>query len=186
MITGNPNAAPGELDLIRRFVNTLDVEEEKDRLATRDGLAEWLSEEELPGDGLTEPDRRRAIQLRESLRALLHSNHGEPLDDQAVEALNREAASVPLVVRFTSAGESALAPGGGGVDTAFGTLLAIVFRAMAEGTWPRLKACRANTCQWAFYDHSKNRSATWCSMRVCGNRAKARSYRERRTRAAPG
>ncbi|MGH2778535.1 MAG: CGNR zinc finger domain-containing protein, partial [Actinomycetota bacterium] len=31
----------------------------------------------------------------------------------------------------------------------------------------------------AFYDHSKNRSGKWCTMRVCGNRAKTRAYRER-------
>ena len=48
---------------------------------------------------------------------------------------------------------------------------------MADGTWRRLKACREDTCQWAFYDRSKNRSGTWCSMAVCGNRAKARAYR---------
>ena len=58
-------------------------------------------------------------------------------------------------------------------------MLAIVFRAMEDGTWARLKACREDTCQWAFYDRSKNRSATWCSMAVCGNRAKARTYRQR-------
>jgi predicted RNA-binding Zn ribbon-like protein len=51
---------------------------------------------------------------------------------------------------------------------------------MAGETWDRLKACRLDDCQWVFYDHSKNRSRTWCSMRVCGNRAKARAYRERR------
>ena len=45
---------------------------------------------------------------------------------------------------------------------------------MRDGTFARLKACREHTCEWAFYDHSRNRSATWCSMEVCGNRAKAR------------
>jgi predicted RNA-binding Zn ribbon-like protein len=50
---------------------------------------------------------------------------------------------------------------------------------MADDTWNRLKACRLDNCQWAFYDTSKNRSRTWCSMKVCGNRAKARAYRER-------
>ena len=51
---------------------------------------------------------------------------------------------------------------------------------MENDTWPRLKACRDDTCQWAFYDHSKNRSGHWCSMEVCGSRHKARQYRERR------
>ena len=52
-------------------------------------------------------------------------------------------------------------------------------RAMADGTWPRLKACAAHNCEWAFYDTSKNRSRTWCNMAVCGNREKARAYRQR-------
>ena len=56
-------------------------------------------------------------------------------------------------------------------------LLAIVAEAEADGTWRRMKACPA--CGWAFYDRSRNRSRTWCAMAICGNRAKARSYRER-------
>ena len=54
-------------------------------------------------------------------------------------------------------------------------------RARADGTWDRLKVCLADDCQWAYYDRSRNRSSVWCDMRVCGNRAKVRSYRERRT-----
>jgi predicted RNA-binding Zn ribbon-like protein len=50
---------------------------------------------------------------------------------------------------------------------------------MADGTWHRLKACRQ--CAWAYYDYSKNRSATWCSMAICGNRTKTRAYRRRRS-----
>jgi predicted RNA-binding Zn ribbon-like protein len=71
-----------------------------------------------------------------------------------------------------------------GIDGALGRLLAIVFRAMNDGTWERLKACPADDCEWAFYDWSKNGSGTWCDMAVCGNRAKARAYRERRQRGA--
>jgi predicted RNA-binding Zn ribbon-like protein len=56
----------------------------------------------------------------------------------------------------------------------------MIAEAMAEGSWGRLKACSDHGCQWAFFDRSKNRSGHWCSMRVCGNRAKARQFRERR------
>jgi predicted RNA-binding Zn ribbon-like protein len=82
-------------------------------------------------------------------------------------------------VRFDADGGSALAPEQGGVDLALAPIYDAVFCAMTEGTWQRLKACREDTCQWAFYDRSKNRSATWCSMEVCGNRNKARAFRER-------
>ena len=54
------------------------------------------------------------------------------------------------------------------------------------GAWPRVKACAAEECQWAFYDTSRNRSRTWCSMDVCGNREKTRRYRGRRAAAESG
>jgi predicted RNA-binding Zn ribbon-like protein len=53
---------------------------------------------------------------------------------------------------------------------------------MSDGSWQRVKACRADDCHWAFYDFSRNRSGTWCDMAVCGNREKVRSYRERAPR----
>jgi len=61
-------------------------------------------------------------------------------------------------------------------------VLAIAFDAMLDGTWGRLKACR--NCRWSFYDYSPNRSATWCSMQLCGNRTKTRAYRRRRKSTA--
>jgi predicted RNA-binding Zn ribbon-like protein len=76
-------------------------------------------------------------------------------------------------------GAAELVATGGGLDAAIGRLVAIAYRAQLEGTWQRLKACPEATCTWAFYDRSRNRSSTWCSMAVCGNRAKARKFRER-------
>ena len=52
---------------------------------------------------------------------------------------------------------------------------------MLDGTWVRLKACPGRDCGWVFYDHSRNQSARWCSMKVCGDREKARAYYQRRT-----
>ena len=72
-----------------------------------------------------------------------------------------------------------------GVDGALGRLLAIVAAAQADGTWERLKACPWDTCRWAFYDHSRNRSGVWCSMAVCGNRAKVQAFRARQERSRP-
>ncbi|HKC76276.1 MAG TPA: CGNR zinc finger domain-containing protein [Chloroflexota bacterium] len=48
----------------------------------------------------------------------------------------------------------------------------------------RLKICRNETCRWAFYDYSKNRSGAWCTMAVCGSRSKARTYRQRRRQSS--
>ncbi len=179
--------APGELELVRGFVNSVHYpatasEEFLDELATPAELETWLAEHGLPaGEQLTERERERAIELREAIRALLFANNGEPLDPDAVPVLNRLGDELRLLVRFDERGGSELAPSADGVDAALGRILAAVFRSMADGTWPRLKACRDDACKWAFYDRSRNRSGTWCSMEECGNRAKARTYRHRHT-----
>jgi predicted RNA-binding Zn ribbon-like protein len=174
--------APGELDHVREFVNTLDVEDGTDGLATPTALAEWLSEHELavPGIAATQRDLSRAIEVREALRDMLlaHTLQADP-PDAAGETLEATAQRARVRLRFGPDGDSTLEPEADNVDGSLGRLLAIVHAARADGTWERLKACREHTCAWAFYDHTKNRSGTWCNMAVCGNRAKARSYRER-------
>lgn len=64
---------------------------------------------------------------------------------------------------------------------ATGSLMAIIYQAMENGTWKRLKTCPYHTCFWVFYDHSKNMSGTWCSMAICGSRAKSQAYRKRKS-----
>jgi predicted RNA-binding Zn ribbon-like protein len=182
----HPKAAPDELDHIRQFVNTFDLESLEDKLAEPDAAAAWLTERGLlpGGEPLTPADVRQAQSMREALRKLLLAHNGAPLDTTAVDAVNNAAKSAELVVRFDEDGHAALVPVRPGIDGALGRLIAIVYRSMAEGTWERLKACPEDRCEWAFYDWSKNRSGTWCDMAVCGNRAKARTYRERRQRGA--
>jgi predicted RNA-binding Zn ribbon-like protein len=109
---------------------------------------------------------------------LLANNSGEPISAEALETLNEQSAEAAVALRFDREG-AALVTACGGVDSAIARLLAIVHGSMNDRTWPRLKACPADDCLWAFYDHSRNRSGTWCEMGECGNRAKARRYRER-------
>lgn len=54
---------------------------------------------------------------------------------------------------------------------------AAIAQAHADGTWPRLKACEAPDCHWVYYDRSPAGRGRWCSMAVCGARAKMRRYR---------
>jgi len=181
------NPAPGALETVRSFVNSYDVDEAIEELAGPKELASWLARHGLLGDDATTTrptagDLRRAIALREALRAQLRAHHGDPLDPDAASVLDAASRRARLTLRFTGAEETALEPAAGGIDGALGRLLAIVKAAIDDGTWQRLKVCAADTCQWAFYDESRNRSATWCDMRVCGNRAKVRGFRER-TRA---
>jgi predicted RNA-binding Zn ribbon-like protein len=181
---GERQEAPGKLELVRTFVNTLDVEEESERLTDPDALREWLH-----GAGLTDADvqvrpndLRRALALREALRAILLEHNHEPSDAaNAMDTLEAAARRARLRLQFDLRRGSRLAPDAGGVDGALGRLLVIVHEASADGSWERLKACRDHGCAWAFYDATRNRSRTWCDMQVCGNRAKARAYRQRRS-----
>jgi predicted RNA-binding Zn ribbon-like protein len=180
------NPAPGALETVRAFVNTRDLEDDIDELSGPDELVGWLQAHELLGGGrdvrATRSDLRRAVELREALRAHLFAHHGDPLADRAAETLDAAARRARLTVRFSGLDATTLEPEAAGVDGAIGRLLAIVAQAIDDGTWQRLKACPAETCQWAFYDASRNRSAVWCDMAVCGNRAKVRGFRQR-TRA---
>jgi predicted RNA-binding Zn ribbon-like protein len=126
-----------------------------------------------PGDLATleafvNADDEREPAFREALRALL----ADKRDPEAIAALNARRAR--LEVRFGPDGAAHLEG-----DDLVASLLAVIARAQADGTWERMKACAAEDCRWAFYDRSRNRSRTWCSMAECGNRAKARSYRAR-------
>jgi predicted RNA-binding Zn ribbon-like protein len=172
--------APGRLEVIRKFVNTRDIEDGIEQLDTPRAMQAWLREHDLPAVRDADPaDLERVRALREALRDVLLANNGQPHDRDALARLRAEADAVRLRLRFDSEGESALVPAGAGTDAVVAELLGIAHEAMAAGTWARLKACRADDCEWAFYDRSRNRSGTWCSMAVCGNRAKARSYRRR-------
>ena len=178
--------APGELELVRSLVNTWDLEDGTDELDSPDRLRAWLAERRLLGRGarVTPAGVERVQRLREALRKLLLANNGETLDPGAVRDVNALSERAPLALRFAPDGSAALEAVPGDVDGAVARLLGVVARSMAEGTWGRLKACPWGTCQWAFYDNSKNASRTWCDMAVCGNRAKARAYRERHRRTA--
>jgi predicted RNA-binding Zn ribbon-like protein len=183
VVMSKQQEAPGELEHVRAFVNTIDLEEHTEELTGPDELAAWLAEHELAPAGLvaTNADVEYAIGLREALRAVLLAHNADgfvPAD--VASALDRAAARSELRLRFDKTGSGTLEPEADGVDGALGRLLAIIHRSAADGTWTRLKACRDDTCEWAFYDHTKNRSGAWCNMAVCGNRAKARAYRERR------
>ena len=178
---GDRAPAPGALELVQAFVNTVDREHGPDLLDDDAGLEDWLERRMLPAD-LAPGDRERARAVREALRAVLLANNGEPRDPTAQDALERAARRARLEPAFPPDGAT-LVPRADGVDAALGRILATAFTAMLDGSWARLKACPRDVCGWAFYDRSTNASATWCSMRVCGGRVKAGAYYRRRRAA---
>ena len=178
-----PKAAPEPLRVVQELVNSVDLEHGVEWLRTPAELQAWLTERGL--DGETRASRAalaRVHELRSTLRELLIANNEERTAPETATVLAEAAARARLTLELDEHGHLALTPQAKGVDGALGRILAIVQESMAEGTWHRLKACRE--CAWAYYDYSKNRSATWCSMAICGNRTKTRAYRRRRGRAA--
>jgi predicted RNA-binding Zn ribbon-like protein len=196
--------APGDLATLQAFVNTLDIEQATDELDSPPGLAGWLR-----GAGLLDPRDASAtpagldmaLELREALRGVLRSHvapppgaaapppgaaspSGAPAPPPApgsdpLADLRRISARLPTRLEVTADGRIGLAAAGSGVLAALARILLIAADSATLGTWPRLKVCSADDCQWAFYDRSPTRSGCWCSMRVCGSRAKSRAYRRR-------
>ena len=170
-----------QLDLIRDYVNTLDVETGIDRISSTDELAVWLSEQGLVDDLVepTEQEHADALAVREAIRELLLANNGVDADaDGASKTLEAAGRAARLGVRFEN-GRPLLAPEGDGARAAIGQIVATVAELAPTEEWKRLKGCRDEHCRVAFYDKSRNRSRAWCSMEVCGNREKARTFRAR-------
>jgi predicted RNA-binding Zn ribbon-like protein len=172
------------LDLVRDYVNTFDLETGIDTIATPDELATWLSEQGLVDD-LVEPTDQEvedARAVREAIRELLLANNGVGADAGAASKTLEEAGrKARLGVRFED-GRPVLAPEDDGARGAIGRIVATVAELAPSDEWKRLKTCRDEHCRVAFYDKSRNRSRAWCSMEVCGNREKARSFRQRHAR----
>jgi predicted RNA-binding Zn ribbon-like protein len=178
-------AAHGDLELIEDFVNTLHIDGElrEESIGSPPELARWIRTraEVDPGPDLGPPEHERALALRQALRALLLAHNGVEVDPRELDPLSRAAAEAKLELRLDEADrELSVAPAGSGLQAFEAKLLLAIADAQARGTWERLKACVADDCHWAFYDSTRNRSRTWCSMEVCGNRAKTRRYRRRR------
>jgi predicted RNA-binding Zn ribbon-like protein len=178
---GGRQPAPEPLALVQDFCNTFDLEGEVEQLAGPGELWVWLAGHRLLGrDTLVgDADLERVLAVRGGLRELARANAGLAVDQAAVGRLNQALGPALLQARFDPAGGWRLDPGAAGVDGALARLAAIVVDAMVDGTWSRLKPCRNHGRQWLFYDHSTNRSGSWCTMSVCGNRSKARVYRRR-------
>jgi predicted RNA-binding Zn ribbon-like protein len=179
---GRPKA-PGRLELLQRYINSHnhDFPREWDRIGTPAKAHAWLRQKQLvaPGDRVSEADVARLQELREAIRALVIANHGGDADPGAADVIRKASRAARLSVAIDDAGRTALEPTRRGVDGAVATLLGILHEAQLTGHWARMKGCRR--CGYAFYDRSKNRSAAWCAMSICGNRTKNRAYYRRRT-----
>jgi predicted RNA-binding Zn ribbon-like protein len=163
--------------VVRDFVNTTDTETGTDDLTTQADLVRYLSREGLlPGTArATAEDLALARRLRAGLRKALEANHDGSA--QALPELARALRELPVALDWTDTGPT-LRTSASGVRGALAEVGLAAQEAANEGVWWRLKICSLDECEWAYYDHSKNQSRSWCEY-GCGNKVKTRAYRAR-------
>ena len=169
-------SAPGSLELVRAFVNSIDLEhpETTDAFASVGAARVWLTDAGIDPSGMSDADLAGLRTLREELRAemLAHGDGGERQKPAALTPIRLDA-------ERTEDGDFRLTPRECGAQGLRAGLAAAIWEAQIRGTWSRLKACRQATCRFAYYDKTKNGSGAWCAMETCGNRAKAERRRAR-------
>jgi predicted RNA-binding Zn ribbon-like protein len=179
---GRPKA-PGRLALLQRFINSYnqDFPRDWDRLGTSEKARAWLQDKRLVGPDvrISAADAARLRELREAIRALTIANQAGQPDPASVGIVRRASRTARLRVAVDDGGRTVLEPDRPTLDGAVAALLGILHEAQLTGQWRRLKGCRQ--CGYVFFDRSKNRSAAWCAMSICGNRTKNRAYRRRRS-----
>lgn len=127
---------------------------------------------------------KRALQFRDVLREMMTDlTQGAAIRPSALEAINlimKEENGYAEVVRAGSGFEKRY-------HTNFsepGRLLAPIAEAAADllcyGNPAYLRKCETSECHIFFYDVTKNHGRRWCSMAICGNRAKAAAFYRRR------
>jgi len=152
-------------ELVVAFLNTVDFDEHTDVLDNDDAWLSWLSEHGLP-----QPAGESASAVRR------HRSKARVMrDDLRMVAMGDDCEVRRFPLTLTVDGRS---PRLGGTD-ALEEVMGAFARLGILGELGRVKICPADDCLWAFYDESRNGSRQWCSMAVCGNRAKARAHRAR-------
>jgi predicted RNA-binding Zn ribbon-like protein len=102
-------------------------------------------------------------------------------DKAALPELAEALANQPVTLTWTPDG-AVLTTAGAGVRGGLARIAIAAHEATTSGLWWRLKICASDECEWAYYDHSRNRSRSWCEY-GCGNKIKTRAYRARRAAA---
>jgi predicted RNA-binding Zn ribbon-like protein len=176
---------PDAARLVRDFINTHELQIEREGLASPADLQHWLSEHDLlPTNARLEPaDLATAVTIREGLRALLLENAGHGGDAATTSALNQVLAELPLRMTFDQGGYRLVSASSTPIGQAVGRLADAIRQCSEDGSWPRLKVCARDSCRWAFYDTSRNQVRRWYSMAACGNHIKMqRAYAARKNR----
>ncbi len=170
----------------------------REYLVSYDALAVWAGDvglldpaetRRLRADARDHPRRAAtvlasAIELRESWYAVATAHwRDEPSDPGHLDVVRAAAARALAGSRLVARDDGRVTPDGG--DAGRSGLRLPVHRAalaaydvLASGDVAHVGQCAGHGCGWLFFDPSHRRH--WCIMAICGNRAKARAFSERR------
>jgi predicted RNA-binding Zn ribbon-like protein len=190
--------APG-LDFLNSIATPVDIP--IDWIDDGEGYLSWLEQADLaPGDALQEIRRRavpgeldtvadQARSLREWFRGFVHRHKGRPLPPEALaelEPLNRLLERDETFTRIVPKQQRGHGPFALQAQRRWRTpeaLLSPVGEALARlvctEDFTHLKACEGPACTLLFADHTRGHARRWCSMAICGNRAKQAAHRQR-------
>ena len=185
------------------FLNSIAIQVDTpvDWLDDGDGLVKWLAQAELvpaeildelksramPGELDKVADQTRA--LREWFRGFVRKHMGRPLTPKALRELaplNRLLERDEVFSRISRRRRGK----GDGLELRTmrrwrspESLLLPIGEALAafvcEEDFAAVKACEGRNCTLLFADHTRRRARRWCSMAICGNRAKQAAHRNR-------
>jgi len=183
------------------FANTLDdrpTEDRKEQLVDYPDLVSWARQagviggeeaEALRGTGTRQPAEAQAVltaarDLREALFDIFAAVAvgDTPLEGSLVtlNAALPEAMSALRVASVEGAFEWRWAGEWRGLDRPLLPVIRDAAELLTSPELSRVRLCESETCDWLFFDQSRNRTRRWCDMSTCGNRAKARRHYERR------
>jgi predicted RNA-binding Zn ribbon-like protein len=172
-----------------------------DWIADGEGLMDWLAQSKyVPTKVLDEIEARakpgeldkvarQARDLREWCRGFVRKRMGKPLKPGALrelDPLNDLLARDEVFSQIHIAHDET----GGGLELhttrrwrSVESLLLPIAENLAqficEEDFSDVKACEGASCTLMFADHTRRRARRWCSMAICGNRAKQAAHRER-------
>jgi predicted RNA-binding Zn ribbon-like protein len=123
----------------------------------------------------------RALALRDGLYAVCTDSSSAAWDTVAAEARNASAAAV--LVQDAPPGRRWVIPESAGLDLPALELARAAGALLASTDLETVGRCPGEGCGWLFLDTRGRRR--WCTMAVCGNRAKARRHATRARQEAP-
>ena len=179
------------------FVNTLRERwwRNVETLVTPADLVRWLERAELLGEGsgvrASAAQLRAARELREAIdRGVRATIAGEAVPAATLRTIDARLPAAVLAESLGRDGEGRPllrpAPPADPLAHALGLVALDAARMLGTDERARVRVCASDTCSARFYDRSPTAARMWCSMRGCGNVAKARRHRERVRGAARG